>query len=64
MEAVKNGTITAQTRLILQVEYCTAERPSRSLRGSAQQYIQAVADLRERCKSVFWEYNIRVLGNR
>ncbi len=56
--------MTAQTRLILQVEYCTAERPSNSLRGSAQQYVQAVADFREKCKCILWEYNVRVLGNR
>lgn len=36
-DAIAQGVITAQTRLLLQVEYCTAERPSNTLRGSKEQ---------------------------
>lgn len=46
-----------------QVEYCTAERPTASLRGSTEQYVRVLEDLKERCRRDFWEYNIRVLGN-
>jgi hypothetical protein len=62
--AVLQGVITAQTRLLLQVEYCTATRPSSTLRGSKEQYSRVVTDLKERITSYLWEYNTTVLDNR
>ena len=46
-----------------QVEYCTAERPTASLRGSSEQYVRVLQDFKERCAKLLWEYNVRVLGN-
>ena len=63
-DAISQGIITAQTRLLLQVEYCTATRPSSTLRGSKEQYSRVVTDLKEKITSLLWEYNTTVLDNR
>ena len=62
--AISQGIITAQTRLVLQVEYCTAERPSETLRGSKEQYSKIATDLKEKVCSNLWEYNVVVLDNK
>ena len=62
--AIAQGVITAQSRLLLQVEYCTATRPSSTLRGSKEQYSKVVTDLKEKVATFLWEYNAVVLDNR
>ena len=58
--AISQGIITAQTRLVLQVEYCTAERPSETLRGSKEQYSKNVETVRASGARV--EFAIRLPG--
>ncbi len=62
--AIAHGVITAQTRLVLQVEYCTAARPSRTLRGSTEQYSRVISELKDKIGTGLWEYNATVLDNR
>jgi hypothetical protein len=62
--AITHGVITAQTRLVLQVEYCTAVRPSHTLRGSTEQYSRVVSELKDKIATCLWEYNATVLDNR
>ena len=62
--AIAHGVITAQTRLVLQVEYCTAARPSSTLRGTTEQYSRVVNELKDKIATCLWEYNATVLDNR
>ena len=46
-DAVQSGRLTTHQRLRFEVEHCTAARPSMSLRGSSQKYVDTYNEFRE-----------------